>query len=226
MSAVAYQRVSTAHQAEDGQSLENQQRKIRGHCDQYDLTLSATYTDAGVSGGLRLRDRPEGSKMLAAVQKGDVVVAASLCRCHRSASDALATFEDLKRRGVGLVLLDLGPGEVTSGGISGLLYTIIAAVATFERSVIKERISSVKSMQRSRGLYLGGRRPIGHQIKDGKLVADPAEQAAMSLVLRLSVQGMSLRKCQAAVHEALGLKISHTAIRRILREARVNGRVA
>jgi len=55
-----------------------------------------------------LYQRPEGQKMLAHVQKGDVIVASKLDRIFRSASDALSTIERWRRKGIDLVICDIG----------------------------------------------------------------------------------------------------------------------
>ena len=49
-------------------------------------------------------------------------------------------------------------GEVAGNGISKLVFAIISAVAEAERDRIVQRILDVKSDQRRRGRYLGGKR--------------------------------------------------------------------
>jgi len=98
----------------------------------------------------------------------------------------------------------------------------MAAIASFEKDPIGERIAEVKAMSKSQTRFLGGRRPFGFQIGEGKqLVPDPSEQDAMSLILKYAAEGMSLRQTQSSIAESLGIKMSHTAIQRVLRDARV-----
>ena len=47
--------------------------------------------DGGVSGSVPLAERPEGKRLLEAVEKGDVIITAKLDRAFRSAADALGT---------------------------------------------------------------------------------------------------------------------------------------
>jgi DNA invertase Pin-like site-specific DNA recombinase len=91
--------------------------------------------------------------LLAALRPGDIVVAAKMDRCFRSAFDALETIQGFKSRKIALWLLDLG--DVSGNGISELIVTVLAAVAQFERSLISERIIAAKQNQR-RGRHLGG----------------------------------------------------------------------
>ena len=83
------------------------------------------------------------------------MIAPKLDRLFRSALDALQVVEDMRKRGVGLHLLDLG-GDISGNGIVKLFLTIAAAFAEAERDRIRERVSQVKADQKARGRYLGG----------------------------------------------------------------------
>lgn len=94
-------RVSTNRQADSGISLDEQERKI---------SKPAASSRAGPPRAcLRRRRRlqlhplarwPEGAELLAALRPGDVVIAAKMDRCFRSAFDALAGADhDRARRG-------------------------------------------------------------------------------------------------------------------------------
>jgi len=87
---------------------------------------------------------------------------------------------------------------------------------------VAERITEVKAMSKSLGRFLGGRRPFGHQIgEDKQLIPDPSEQAAIGMILKFAAEGLSLRRTQSAIADSLGIRMSHTAIQRVLRDARV-----
>jgi putative DNA-invertase from lambdoid prophage Rac len=68
----------------------------------------------------------------------------------RSALEALTVVEDMRKRGVGLHLLDIR-GDISGKGMSRLFLTIAAAFAEAERA----RVSQVEADQ-ARGRYLGG----------------------------------------------------------------------
>ncbi len=224
--ARGYARVSSIFQAVEGVSLEQQEEQVTNYARQEGLVLAGMHIEKGVSGGTRFCERPEGGALLAAVQPGDVIISAKLDRCFRSASDALEVLESLKARRVGLVLLDLG-GNVPSGGVAGLIFTVMAAIAAFEKDRIAERISEVKAMQKQQQKFLGGRRPFGYTIgTDKMLVPEPSEQMALALILRLAGERHSLRAIQAAVSATSGLKLSHTAVQRVIRDARVTSPAA
>jgi putative DNA-invertase from lambdoid prophage Rac len=66
---------------------------------------------------------------------------------------------DLKKRGIALHMVDLG-GDVSTNGVSKLVFTILSAVAEAERDRTRERVAEVKRDQRTRGRYLGGKPPF------------------------------------------------------------------
>jgi DNA invertase Pin-like site-specific DNA recombinase len=215
MAVYTYTRVSTAQQAEEGESLGAQQRRTEGYAMQLDLTIDRHFVERGVSGSIPLTDRPEGQALLGLLQPGDVVITPKLDRMFRSALDALAVLDQLKAKGVSLHMIDLG-GDVTGNGISKLVFTILSAVAEAERDRIRERISDVKRDQKSRGRYLGGVRPFGFKIsEDGALEPCEEERKALAAMRRMHKDGKSLRSIAAAMQER-GIAISHQGVKDVL----------
>src|SRR3954463_3251287 len=193
MTAYGYTRVSTERQADEGESLDVQQRQIGGYAMMKGLEIGRVFVERGVSGSTRLTERPQGAALLAALEPGDVVVTAKLDRMFRSALDALDVLQQLKDRGISLHLVDLG-GDVTGNGISKLVFTILSAVAEAERDRIRERVRDVKADQRQRNRYLGGTAPFGWRVGNaGELVEDADQQRIIRRVQELRGQGHSLR---------------------------------
>jgi putative DNA-invertase from lambdoid prophage Rac len=215
MAVFGYARVSTARQASEGESLDVQRRQIEGYALMHGFTLDEIVIEEGVSGSIPIDQRPAGGAMLAKVKDGDIIIAAKLDRCFRSALDALNVVEQLKQRGVKLHLLDLG-GDIAGNGLSKLFLTIAAAFAEAERDRIRERIAQVKADQKERGRYLGGRRPFGYQISDeGDLIEDADEQQVIRDMIDMRGSGVALRKIAAAVAER-GFSLSHEAVKQII----------
>lgn len=218
-----YARVSTVAQADDGESLDVQERKLKGWALQAGKELTRVYIERGVSGSRPLEDRPQGKELWAALKPGDTLVASKLDRVFRSASDALRVLESFRKREIHLILLDLGNASCTGNGISSLIFTILAAVADFERGRIAERITETKRHLRSKERFLGGTRPFGYRVseRDGEKILEPdeTEQAALDTIRTLAAQKLSLRKISAAVQERHGLKLSHVSVDRILRDS-------
>jgi putative DNA-invertase from lambdoid prophage Rac len=212
MAVFGYARVSTARQANEGESLDVQRRMIEGYAHMHGLKLDEIVVEEGVSGSVPLNDRPAGSAMLSKLKAGDIVIAAKLDRCFRSALDALNVVEQLKARGVKLHLLDLG-GDIAGNGLSKLFLTIAAAFAEAERDRIRERITNVKQDQKARGRYLGGKVPFGYRVgNDGVLVEHEGEQEAIRAMVVMRGRGIALRPIAAAMAER-GFRISHEAVK-------------
>ena len=222
-----YARVSTADQAENGESLGAQQRTLEGYSMMQDMVLDQVFVERGVSGSKPLQDRREGKKLLDLLQPGDVVITPKLDRMFRSARDALDVLDDLKKRGVALHMIDLG-GDVTGNGISKLVFTILSAVAEAERDRTRERIAEVKADQRKRGRYLGGDTPFGFsKVNDSdkgkKLVPLPKEQAAIRRMIALRAKGKSLRDIAAAMKRD-GFDLSHFGVDKVIKAAKARAK--
>ena len=163
---LGYARVSTSEQASDDRSsLESQEKIIRGYAmakgfNQFDTSV---YTDPGVSASIPLRKRPAGSRLLEDAKAGDTIIASKLDRMFRSASDALNMVDIFKEKKINLVLFDLGSEPINSSGLAQFFFTIIAAVAQLERTMIRERMSGGKKAKKEKGGHIGGLVPYGFQ---------------------------------------------------------------
>ncbi len=109
------------------------------------------------------RDRPELTKLLAHMDEGDTVVIESLSRLGRSTKDLIELVEMFEKRGVQLVSLKESIDTSTSTG--KLLFTILSALAQFERDVIADRTREGLNAARARG-HTGGRPRIeSHKLR-------------------------------------------------------------
>ena len=100
------------------------------------------------------RGRPELAKMLDRMTEGDTVVVESLSRLGRSTKDLIELTELFQSRGVHLVSLKESIDTGTSTG--RLLFTLMSAIAQFERDVIADRTREGLRSARARG-RTGGR---------------------------------------------------------------------
>jgi DNA invertase Pin-like site-specific DNA recombinase len=100
------------------------------------------------------RERPELSKMLDRMTEGDTVVIESLSRLGRSTKDLIELTELFQSKGVNLVSLKESIDTNTSTG--KLLFTLMSAIAQFERDTIADRTREGLKAARARG-RTGGR---------------------------------------------------------------------
>lgn len=100
------------------------------------------------------RDRPELDKMLDRMTEGDTVVIEFLSRLGRSTKDLIELTELFQSKGVHLVSLKESIDTSTSTG--KLLFTLMSAIAQFERDVIADRTCEGLKSAKARG-RTGGR---------------------------------------------------------------------
>lgn len=91
------------------------------------------------------------------LRPGDRLTVVELSRLGRSTTQLTGLLRELKERGVGLRILNLGVDTSTPAG--ELIFTILAGVAQMERDLIAERTRSGLEAKRRRGEKVGGRRP-------------------------------------------------------------------
>ncbi len=100
------------------------------------------------------KDRPELTKMLERMTANDTVVVESLSRLGRSTKDLIDLTELFEQKGVHLVSLKESIDTSTSTG--KLLFTLMSAIAQFERDTIADRTREGLRSARARGRK-GGR---------------------------------------------------------------------
>lgn len=97
--------------------------------------------------------RPELRACLAALEEGDTLVVYKLDRLGRSVVDLANIVTELGERGVEFRSLTEGFDTTTNGG--KLVFHIFAAVAEFERELIRERAADGLAAARASGRRLG-----------------------------------------------------------------------
>jgi DNA invertase Pin-like site-specific DNA recombinase len=99
-------------------------------------------------------ERPGLSQALAYMREGDVLTVWKLDRLGRSLRDLIDTINALKARGIGFKSLQDAIDTTTAGGM--LIFHIMAALAEFERALIREGSQAGLNAARARGRK-GGR---------------------------------------------------------------------
>ncbi len=173
---IGYARVSTRQQSADRQQADLLAAGVRRD----DL-----YVDHGVSGARA--SRPQFDRALEALIDGDTLVITTLDRLGRSTQNMLAFADELRRRGAGLRVLNLGGGDVdTSTPMGSMLFTIMAALAQMEHEIKRERVTDSVAKRRAAGQDLGGRpqRVTDSQVRSALRLVEggtPAAQVARDL---------------------------------------------
>lgn len=103
-------------------------------------------------------DRPQLAACLKALDEGDVLVIWRLDRLGRNLKHLIETVENLTKRGIGIKVLTGAPVDTTTSQ-GKLMFTMFAALAEFERDVIRERTIAGLAAARARGRK-GGRKTV------------------------------------------------------------------
>lgn len=144
-----YARVSTLN----GQNPEMQLAELREHAARRSWVITGEYVDRGVSGAQE--SRPEFNRMMADAHRRsfDALLCWKLDRMGRSLKHLVNTLADLQAYGVAFVSLRDNLDLSTPSG--RLMFHVVAAMAEFERALIRERVTAGIHAARYRGQKLG-----------------------------------------------------------------------
>lgn len=132
-----YARVSSKGQETKGNSLEDQENKLReAGCVEI---VKEAYT------GTKM-DRPKFNELLEKLETGDTLVVTKLDRFARSAGEGSNLVKDLIAKGINVHILNMGLIEDTATG--RLILNVLLSFAEFERDMIVERTSAGKAIAR------------------------------------------------------------------------------
>jgi len=149
MKVALYARVSTSDQR-----AENQLLALRGYFSTRSAwTEAVEYVDEGISGSKT--SRPELDRLLADVRRGRIraVLVYRFDRFARSTRFLAETLDEFRSRNVDFVSVSEGIDTTTPGG--KLAFHVFAAVAEFERDLIRERVALGIARARSEGKRIG-----------------------------------------------------------------------
>src|SRR5450432_1820699 len=145
-----YARVSTVNH---GQDVSMQTRELRQFAEARGWTVAGEYIDAGVSGAKD--SRPELNRLMGDAHKRrfDVVCVWRFDRFARSVSHLLRALETFKALGIDFVSFSEQIDTSTPAG--KMVFTVLAAVAELERSLIVERVRAGLRNARAKGKRIG-----------------------------------------------------------------------
>ena len=184
-----YARISTVNHNQDP---EMQLRDLRRYVAARGWTVAEEFVDRGVSGSVE--SRPELNRLMdqARKRKFDVVAVWRFDRFARSTKHLLLALEEF--RTLGVQFLSYNENIDTSSPMGQAMFTIVAAVATLERDLIRERVRAGLRNARSKGKRLGR----------------PSREIDVAAIQRLRGEGKSFRQ----ISETLSVPV--TTVHRVL----------
>lgn len=198
MAARGYCRVSTTMQAEDGESLETQQKSIQDYCNHKNLKLIKFYIDAGLSGGTLNRDAIQ--ELFKEIQPGETFIVTNLSRLSRNTADSLSILEKFKNMGV--VLVCLNPNMDFTTPLGELTYTLLSAVYKMERANIAMHVKANLNQLSQEG-KLRTVPPFGWRFVSKELPFQPVpeQQLVLEKIKRLYSEGMNYSQIARRLNE-------------------------
>ena len=132
---VVYTRVSTTEQAEEGYSLENQERECRAYCEIRGYEVVGVYSDRGIS-AKDIKNRPGLIEALRTIRNKEVqgIVVWKMSRLSRNAADTANIIEMVKKHNGAII--GVKDSISTVGGFSTAMVTISGVFAEMERESI------------------------------------------------------------------------------------------
>ena len=138
--------------------------------------IARRYDDGGISGGTL--ERPALQVLLREIELGqiDTVVVYKVDRLTRSLLDFSKLVEAFDRVGVTFVSVTQSFNTTTSMG--RLTLNMLLSFAQFEREVTAERIRDKIAASKAKGMWMGGRPPVGYR-PEGRSLAIVEEDASI-----------------------------------------------
>ena len=151
-----YCRVSTIEQAEEGYSIDEQERLLRDWCNRMNYSVYKVYSDRGIS-GKEVKNRPALKELLkdAEERKFQMVISWKINRISRKLSDVLRIVDILEQNSIAFNSYSEQFDNSTPAG--KMQFQMMALIGEFERGTIAQNVKMGMCAKAKAGEWCGGR---------------------------------------------------------------------
>lgn len=202
MKCVAYIRVSTDKQVEEGFGLDSQKRDIEDYCRKHEMVISEWYIDAGLS-GMEMTKRVELQRLISDLNDIDKILVYKLDRLARDSVDSLFMIEKIfAPKNVEVVSVhDFAKYQTPQDKFQT---HIMAAVAEYDRNTMLLRMRGGMLERVKNGYWMGGgNTPYCYKYDKNTGILVPIEERAekMRTALEMYISGSS----ECRISKAIGV---------------------